>query len=63
MEYTPYDYQIVMRDWLLAHKQAALFCSPGLGKTLIDKFIAKTDAERGDVPAKKAAEMDWEAGL
>ena len=33
MEYTPYDYQRTMIQWLLDHKQAALFCSPGLGKT------------------------------
>ena len=33
MEYTPYDYQVTMIDWLLRHRQAALFCSPGLGKT------------------------------
>lgn len=33
MEYTPYDYQEQMIQWLLDHPQAALFCSPGLGKT------------------------------
>lgn len=33
MEYTPYDYQVRMIDWLNTHRQAALFCSPGLGKT------------------------------
>ena len=33
MEYTPYDYQERMIEWLNRHPQAALFCSPGLGKT------------------------------
>jgi SNF2 family DNA or RNA helicase len=33
MKYTPYDYQKIMVDWLLTHRHAALFCSPGLGKT------------------------------
>jgi SNF2 family DNA or RNA helicase len=33
MEYTPFDYQERMINWLLQHRQAALFCSPGLGKT------------------------------
>lgn len=33
MEYTPFDYQETMIQWLLTHRQAALFCSPGLGKT------------------------------
>lgn len=33
MEYKPFDYQERMINWLLTHRQAALFCSPGLGKT------------------------------
>ncbi len=33
MEYTPFPYQVTMRNWLLSHREAALFCSPGLGKT------------------------------
>lgn len=33
MIYTPYDYQERMITWLRDRREAALFCSPGLGKT------------------------------
>jgi hypothetical protein len=56
----------LQQQWLTTFRDAdfdAVWADrPGLGKTLIDKFITKTDAERGDVPAK-AAEEEWEAGL
>jgi len=54
-------------QWLTTFKDAdfdAVWADrPGLGKTLIDKFIAKTDAERDGGVAKKAVEEEWEAGL
>lgn len=58
----------LQQQWLTTFKDAdfdAVWADrPGLGKTLIDKFIAKTDAERGIVvKAVKKDEMEWEAGL
>lgn len=56
-------------QWLTTFKDAdfdAVWADrPGLGKTLIDKFIAKTDAERGIVAkvGKVDDEMEWEMGL
>jgi len=58
----------LQQQWLTAFKDADFDACwadrPGLGKTLIDKFIAKTDAERGIVVrCAKKDEMEWEAGL
>ena len=61
----------LQNQWLIAFKDqdfdACWADRPGIGKTLIDKFIAKTDAERGVMPAKvkkaKTVEIEWEAGL
>ena len=58
----------LQQQWLTTFKDAdfdAVWADrPGLGKTLIDKFIAKTDAERGVVAkVAKKDEMEWEAGL
>ena len=57
----------LQQQWLTTFKDAdfdAVWADrPGLGKTLIDKFIAKTDAERGIVAAVKASDAEWEAGL
>jgi len=58
----------LQQQWLTTFKDldfdACWADRPGLGKTLIDKFIAKTDAERGVVSkVSKAVEDEWEAGL
>lgn len=57
----------LQQQWLTTFKDmdfdACWADRPGLGKTLIDKFIAKVDAERGMVPAVKMVEDEWEAGL
>ena len=57
----------LQQQWLTTFKDAdfdAVWADrPGLGKTLIDKFIAKTDAERSIVAAPKVVEEEWEAGL
>lgn len=58
----------LQQQWLAKFKDAdfdAVWADrPGLGKTLLDKFIAKTDAERDGVkPVKVDDEMEWEAGL
>jgi SNF2 family DNA or RNA helicase len=38
--YTPHDYQVEGRNWLLSHSSAGLFFPPGLGKTatVLDTF-------------------------
>lgn len=58
----------LQNQWLIAFQDqdfdACWADRPGIGKTLIDKFIAKTDAERGvKVKKAKTVEMEWEAGL
>lgn len=35
MIFTPFDYQKPMIDWCLERDRSALFCSPGLGKTVV----------------------------
>lgn len=49
--FTPFDYQEQMIQWLIDHEEAALFCSPGLGKTGVTLFawnhFARDDASRG----------------
>ena len=54
----------LQQQWLTTFKDAdfdAVWADrPGLGKTLLDKFIAKVNAERG-IAAE--IEEEWEAGL
>ena len=34
IKFKPFDYQLEMVEWLRERDEAALFCDPGLGKTV-----------------------------
>ncbi|MBD5369625.1 MAG: DEAD/DEAH box helicase [Bacteroides sp.] len=67
MRFTPHDYQLRAKEWVISHPRCLLFLDMGLGKSVVTlsavaELLTHGEAERVLVVApKKVAESTWSA--